>query len=102
MGWPTGAYYDGSGVTCAVQNDTSRVKANVFAGLYTLASSTNAGCGFDASGYTNSNNTIFAAITGALLNSPYSGVSTGNYSPANFFPAGGSPVETALISHYRV
>ncbi|HMQ79571.1 MAG TPA: T9SS type A sorting domain-containing protein [Ignavibacteria bacterium] len=91
MGWPTGAYYDGSGVTCAVQNDTSRVKANVFAGLYTLAGSTNAGCGFDASGYTNSNNTIFAAITGALLNSPYSGVSTGNYSPANFFPAAGSP-----------
>ena len=91
MGWPTGMYYDGSGTTCAVQNDTSRVKANVFAGLYTLAGSTNAGCSFDASGYTNGNNTIFAAITGALLANPYGGVVTGNYSPANFFPTAGSP-----------
>ncbi|HWA06860.1 MAG TPA: T9SS type A sorting domain-containing protein [Ignavibacteria bacterium] len=91
MGWPTGMYYDGSGTTCAVQNDTSRVKANVFAGLYTLAGSTNAGCGFDASAYTNSNNTIFAAITGALLNNPYGGVVTGNYSPSFFAPSAGSP-----------
>ena len=91
MGWPTGMYYDGSGTTCAVQNDTSRVKANVLAGLYTLAGSTNAGCSFDASGYTNSNNTVFAAITGALLSSPYAGVVTGNYLPVNFFPAAGSP-----------
>lgn len=91
MGWPTGMYYDGSGTTCAVQNDTSRVKANVLAGLYTLAGSTNAGCSFDASGYTNSNNTVFAAITGALLSSPYAGVVTGNYLPGNFFPAAGSP-----------
>lgn len=92
MGWPTGAYYDGSGTTCAMQNDSARVKANVFAGLYTLAGSTNAGCGFDASGYTNSNNTIFAAITGALLNNPYGGVISGNYSPSFFAPSAGSPV----------
>ncbi len=91
IGWPTGLLYDGSGVTCAMQNDSSRVKANVLAGCYTVASSTNAGCGFDASAYTSSNNTVFAAIIGALLTNPYGGVATGNYNPAYFNPAAGSP-----------
>ncbi len=91
IGWPVGMFYDGSGTTCAVQNDTSRVKANVLAGCYTVAGSTNAGCSFDALAYTNGNNSVFAGITGALLSNPYNGVATGNYSPANFFPSAGSP-----------
>ncbi len=91
MGWPTGLFYDGSGTTCAIQNDTSRVKANILAGCYTLAASTSAGCSFDALGYTNGNNTIFTTTAGALLTNPYGGVATGNYSPSFFNPAAGSP-----------
>ena len=91
MGWPQGVFYDGGGVTCAVQNDTSRVKANIFAGCYTLASSTSAGCSFDAASYTNGSNTIFTTTAAAQLSNPYGNVSTGSYSPANFFPAAGSP-----------
>ena len=91
IGWPTGLLYDGSGTTCAVQNDTSRVKANVFAGCYNGFTSTNAGCSFDASGYTNANNSVFPATGGAGLTNPYGGVLNGSYSPSFFMPAGGSP-----------
>lgn len=91
MGWPVGMFYDGSGTTCAIQLDTSRVKANVFAGLYTLAGSTNAGCSFDAAAYTSGNNTIFTTTAGAQITNPYGNQSTGSYSPSNFFPAAGSP-----------
>ncbi|MCI0449906.1 MAG: T9SS type A sorting domain-containing protein [Chlorobi bacterium] len=93
MGWPQGIYYDGSGTTCAMQNDTCRVKANVFAGCYTLASSTNAGCGFNALVYTTAGgNTIIANTAGAQLSNPYGNISSGSYSPANFYPSAGSPV----------
>lgn len=91
MGWPQGILYDGSGTTCAIQNDTSRVKANIFAGCYNGFASTNAGCSFDASSYTNANNTILAATINALLTNPYGGVATGNYSPSFFTPQAGSP-----------
>lgn len=91
MGWPQGLLYDGSGVTCAVQNDTSRVKSNIYAGCYTLAASTNAGCSFDALAYTNGSNTVFVTTAGAQITNPYGGVFNGNYSPANFYPAAGSP-----------
>lgn len=94
MGWPTGVFYDGSGTTCAIQNDTSRFKANILAGCYILAASTSAGCGFDAMGYTTTNNTVIATTAGAQLNNPYGNVSTGSYSPSNFTPAGGSPCLT--------
>lgn len=95
LGWPTGIYYDGSGTTCAVQNDTSRVKSNVFAGCYTLANSTSAGCSFDAMVYTNGNgNTILPTTAGALLSNPYTNTLSNNYSPNNFYPAGGSPCLT--------
>ncbi|MBZ0201686.1 MAG: T9SS type A sorting domain-containing protein [Ignavibacteria bacterium] len=91
MGWPQGILYDGSGVTCAIQNDTSRVKANIFAGCYNGFASTNAGCSFDATAYTTGNNTILATTAAAQLSNPYGSVSTGNYSPSNFFPSVGSP-----------
>lgn len=91
MGWPTGIFYDGSGITCAMQNDSARVKANVFAGCYTLAASTNAGCGFDALAYTNANNTVFTTTAGSQLTNPYGGVATGNYDPSFFNPSAGSP-----------
>jgi hypothetical protein len=92
MGWPQGIYYDGSGITCAMQNDTCRVKANVFAGCYTLAASTSAGCGFDAIVYTTGGgNTIIATTAGAQLSNPYGGILTGNYSPSFFNPSAGSP-----------
>ncbi len=91
MGWPQGLLYDGSGVTCAVQNDTSRVKSNIYAGCYTLAASTNAGCSFDALAYTNGSNTVFVTTAGAQITNPYGGVLNGNYSPANFYPVAGSP-----------
>lgn len=94
MGWPTGIYYDGTGVTCAMQNDSARVKANVLAGCYTLAASTNAGCGFDALAYTTSNNSPFTTTAAALLTNPYGGVATGNYDPSFFYPAVGSPALT--------
>jgi hypothetical protein len=92
MGWPTGVFYDGAGTTCAIQSDTSRFKANILAGCVTVSASTSAGCSFDAVGYTNGNNTIIATTAGAQLSNPYSNVATGNYSPANFYPSGGSPV----------
>lgn len=91
MGWPQGILYDGSGTTCAVQNDTSRVKSNIFAGCYTGFSSTNGGCGFDASAYTNGNNTILTTTALAQITNPYGNVSTGNYAPGNFVPSAGSP-----------
>ncbi len=91
MGWPTGLFYDGTGLTCAMQNDSARVKANVLAGCYTLGASTNAGCGFDALAYTNANNTVFAAASGSQLTNPYGGVYTGNYSPSYFTPGASSP-----------
>jgi Secretion system C-terminal sorting domain len=91
MGWPQGVLYDGAGVTCAVQNDTSRVKSNIFAGCYTLAASTSAGCSFDALAYTNGSNTIFLTTAGAMITNPYGGVVTGNYDPSSYFiPAAGS------------
>jgi hypothetical protein len=87
-------FYDGSGTTCSVQNDSSRVKANVLAGLYTLAASTSAGCSFDALAYTTANNNTYPSITGALLTNPYGGVATGNYDPSFFTPGAGSPALT--------
>jgi hypothetical protein len=91
MGWPQGVLYDGLGVTCAIQNDTSRVKANIFAGCYNGFASTNAGCGFDATAYSNANNTVLSTTAAVQLSNPYGNVSTGNYSPANFYPSAGSP-----------
>lgn len=91
MGWPQGILYDGQGVTCAIQNDTSRVKANIFAGCYNGFASTNAGCGFDATAYSNANNTVLPTTAAVQLSNPYGNVSTGSYSPANFFPSAGSP-----------
>jgi hypothetical protein len=91
MGWPTGVYYDGSGTTCAIQNDTSRFKANILAGCVTIANSTSAGCSFDALIYTNGNNTIIATTAGAQLTNPYGGVGNGSYSTSFFNPMGGSP-----------
>ncbi len=94
MGWGTGMYYDGSGTTCSMQNDSSRVKANVLAGLYTLAASTGAGCSFDALAYTTANNSPFTTTAAALLTNPYGGVTNGNYSPSYFTPGAGSPALT--------
>jgi hypothetical protein len=94
IGWPTGMFYDGTGTTCSIQNDTSRVKANILAGCYTIAASTSAGCSFDALTYTTGNNNTLPAIIGAMLTNPYGGVATGNYDPSFFTPAAGSPALT--------
>ncbi len=91
MGWPTAALLDGTGVTCALQNDTSRIKSNIFSGCPQGYKSTNAGCGFDANTYMGSNNTTLSTNPAMQLTDPYGAYSTGNYSPANFNPAAGSP-----------
>ncbi len=93
MGWPQGILYDGTGVHCAIQNDSSRVKANIFAGCYTGFSAvpTPTGCGFDATAYTTANNTILPTTVAAMLSNPYGNVSTGSYSTGNFYPSAGSP-----------
>ncbi len=94
LGWPTAALLDGSGVTCALQNDTSRIKANIFSGCYLGFKSTNAGCSFDAIVYMTGNNSSFPINSQMQLTDPYGAWTTGNYSPANFYPAGGSPALT--------
>jgi hypothetical protein len=91
----------GSGTTCAIQNDTSRVKSNIFAGCYNGFSSTNAGCSFDAASYTTANNTILSTTAAAMITNPYGGVSNGNYSPSYFAPSGGSPALSGANFTYQ-
>ncbi|MEO8512077.1 MAG: T9SS type A sorting domain-containing protein [Ignavibacteria bacterium] len=94
MGWPTAALLDGAGTTCALQNDSSRIKSNIFSGCYQGYKSTNAGCSFDAIVYMSGNNTSYPINSLMQLTDPYGAYSTGNYSPANFNPAAGSPALT--------
>jgi hypothetical protein len=100
MGWPTGVYYDGQGVTCGMELDSSRYKSNVLAGCYTVANSTSAGCSFSALTYTTNNNTIIATTAGAQLSNAYGNISTGSYTPGNFYPVSGSPVLTGANFTY--
>lgn len=91
MGFPDAALYDGTGVTCALQNDTQFVKSNIFAGNPGGFKSTSAGCSFNATSYSTTNNNVFALNSQVQLNNPYGGITNGNYLPAFFTPNAGSP-----------
>jgi len=94
MGWQQGALFDGTGVTCALANDSMYIKSNVFAGIYSGFATTNAGCNFNGSSYINANNTVLSVTADAQLNAPYSGIISGSYSPSSFVPLAGSPALT--------
>jgi hypothetical protein len=100
MGWPDAVLLDGSGTTCAIGADTSRIKANIFSGCPGGYKSTNAGCSFDVNAYMSANNTLFPLNSQIQLSNPYNGWTTGNYSPSNFYPNSGSPALTGANFSY--